>query len=54
MALATVGMATQAYLGIQTANREGYLDQKDLAKKHLAVGYATLAVMGIAVGALVF
>jgi hypothetical protein len=54
MALATVGMATQAYLGIQTVSREGYLDQKDYAKKHLVVGYATLAVMTIAVGALVF
>jgi len=54
MALATVGMATQAYLGVKTASREGYLDQQDYAKKHLVVGYATLAVMGIAVGALVF
>jgi hypothetical protein len=54
MALATVGMATQIYLGVTTANREGYLNQQDYAKKHLVVGYATLAVMSIAVGALVF
>jgi hypothetical protein len=54
MALAAVGMATQVYLGVKTVGREGYLDQKDYAQKHLAVGYATLAVMGIAVGALVF
>ncbi len=54
MALATVGMATQAYLGVKTVSREGFIDQQDYAKKHLVVGYATLAVMGIAVGALVF
>ncbi len=54
MALATAGMITQGILGVQTANREGYLDQQKYARAHLAVGYATLAVMGIAVGVLVF
>jgi hypothetical protein len=54
MALATVGMATQVYLGVKTVGREGYIDQQDYAKKHLVVGYATLAVMGLAVAALVF
>ncbi len=54
MALATAGMLTQGLLGIQTARREGYLDKQDYGRAHLAVGYATLAVMGIAVGALVF
>ena len=54
MALATAGMVTQAVVGIQTRNREGYLDQKQLAQTHLAIGYATLACTGIAVGALVF
>ncbi len=54
MLLATAGMVAQAVVGIQTRNREGYLDQKSLAQTHLAIGYATLAATGIAVGALVF
>lgn len=54
MALATVGMVTAGVLGVQTARREGYLDQKDYGRAHLVVGYATLAAMGVAVGALVF
>src|SRR5512138_1308508 len=54
MALATAGMLAQAVVGIQTRNREGYLDQKRLGQTHLAIGYATLACTGIAVGALVF
>jgi hypothetical protein len=54
MALATAGMLAQAVVGIETRNREGYLDQKQLAQTHLAIGYATLACTGIAVGALVF
>jgi hypothetical protein len=53
MGLATVGMATQAALGIMTANREGYLDQQKYGRAHLVVGYATLAVMVAAVGAIV-
>jgi hypothetical protein len=54
MALATAGMIAQAVYGIQTRNREGYLDQQDIAKTHLLLGYGTLAATGIAVGALVF
>jgi hypothetical protein len=54
MALATAGMIAQAVYGIQTRNREGYLDQQDIAKTHLILGYGTLAATGIAVGALVF
>ncbi len=54
MALATVGMIAQAYYGIQTRNREGYLDQQQIAKTHLIIGYGTLAATGVAVGALVF
>ncbi|HEX9052218.1 MAG TPA: hypothetical protein VF841_16940 [Anaeromyxobacter sp.] len=54
MLLATAGMVAQAVVGIETRNREGYLDQKQLARTHLAIGYATLACTGIAVGALVF
>ena len=54
MALATAGMIAQVYYGIHTRNREGYLDQQDVAKTHLAIGYATLAATGVAVGVLVF
>lgn len=54
MALATVGMITQGYLGIRTAQREGYLDKQTYGRAHLAVGYATLAAMSVAVGAIVF
>jgi hypothetical protein len=34
--------------------REGYLDQERYATAHLAIGYATFAAVGVAVGALVF
>jgi hypothetical protein len=54
MAVATAGMLAQGLLGIQTARREGYLDKQDYGRAHLAVGYATLAAMGVAVGVLVF
>ncbi len=54
MALATIGMIAQAYYGIQTRNREGYLDQQQIAKTHLVIGYSTLAATGVAVGVLVF
>ena len=51
---ATVGMAAQAGLGIYTASREGFTNQSRMAGVHLAIGYATLALMTVAVGALVF
>lgn len=54
MALAAVGMLTQGYLGIRTAQREGYTDKQSYGRAHLAVGYATLAAMSVAVGAIVF
>ncbi len=54
MLLATAGMVAQAVYGIQTRNREGYLDQQQIAKTHLVIGYGTLAATGVAVGALVF
>jgi hypothetical protein len=54
MAVATAGMLAQGLLGVQTARREGYVDKQDYGKAHLAVGYATLAAMGVAVGAIVF
>lgn len=54
MAVATAGMLTQGVLGVYTDRREGYLNQQDYAKAHLAIGYATFAALGVAVGALVF
>jgi hypothetical protein len=54
MALATAGMIAQAYYGIQTRNREGYLDQQQIAKTHLIIGYGTLAATAVAVGVIVF
>jgi hypothetical protein len=53
MGVAAAGMVTQAVLGIQTASREGFLDQQQYARAHLVVGYATLAAMLVGVGALV-
>jgi hypothetical protein len=53
MAVATAGMIAQGVLGIYTAQREGFLDQPGLARAHLVIGYATLAAVGVAVGALV-
>jgi hypothetical protein len=47
-------MVAQAYTGIHTRNREGYLDQQQAGKTHLIIGYGTLAATGVAVGALVF
>jgi hypothetical protein len=54
MAAAAAGMLTQGVLGAATRSREGRLDQAQLARAHLAVGYATFAAFGVAVGALVF
>jgi hypothetical protein len=54
MALATAGMIAQAVYGIQTRNREGYLDKEQIAQTHLVIGYATLAASAVAVGVLVF
>jgi hypothetical protein len=54
MATAAAGMLAQGALGLYTSRREGYLDQPRYAKAHLAIGYATLAAVGVAVGAIVF
>jgi cytochrome b561 len=54
MALATVGMIAQGVVGVYAAQQEGRLDQASIAKTHLVIGYATLAAMAVAVGALVF
>jgi hypothetical protein len=54
MALATAGMLAQGGTGLYVNSREGYLNQEKWAKAHLAIGYATFAALGVAVGALVF
>jgi len=54
MASATAAMVAQAALGMATAGREGQLNQQDLGKVHLAIGYFTFAALAIGFGALVF
>jgi cytochrome b561 len=54
MALATVGMVAQGVVGVYADQQEGRIDQGKIAKTHLVIGYATLAAMAVAVGALVF
>lgn len=54
MFTAAAGMLAQGILGVVTREREGYLNQSQLATIHLAVGYATLAAVGVGVGALTF
>ncbi len=54
MVTASAGMLAQIILGIYTARREGYQNQKSLAQTHLDIGYGTLAATYIAVGTIVF
>jgi hypothetical protein len=54
MASATAAMVAQAGLGMATAGREGRLNQQDLAKAHLAIGYFTLTALAVGFGALAF
>jgi cytochrome b561 len=54
MALATAGMIAQGVVGVYADQREGRIDQAQIARTHLVIGYATLATMAVAVGALVF
>jgi hypothetical protein len=51
---ATAAMAAEAVLGMSTAGREGRLNQQDLGKAHLVIGYFTFAALAIGFGALVF
>lgn len=41
MTAAAIGMAAQIVLGFVSASRYGHLDQRDLARAHLAIGYIT-------------
>lgn len=54
MATAAAGMAAEAVLGIWTSQREGYLNQPDMAAAHLVVGYVTFAALTLGVGVIVF
>jgi hypothetical protein len=54
MIAATAGMLAQGGLGVYTASREGYENQRSMAKVHLAIGYATTAALLAGVGAIVF
>jgi hypothetical protein len=54
MFTAAAGMAAQVGLGVYTASREGYVNQRDMAKAHLYIGYGTLAALLTGVSVLVF
>jgi hypothetical protein len=54
LAGATVGMISQAVIGLLTTSREGYANQGTFAVAHLVSGYATLGFMMLGVGAIVF
>ncbi|MBK9519635.1 MAG: hypothetical protein IPO09_20370 [Anaeromyxobacter sp.] len=54
MITAAVAMAAQVGLGIYTASREGYVNQRDVAEAHLALGYLTTAAVAGGVAVLVF
>jgi hypothetical protein len=52
--VASVGMASQAALGLYTVSREGFDNQRGYAKAHLAIGYGTLAALAVGAGAIIF
>jgi hypothetical protein len=54
MFTAATGMASEAVLGIVTASREGYQNQKSIGTAHLVIGYVTLAAIITGVSAIVF
>lgn len=54
MAIATVGMVTQAILGIAATNNYGNLSEVDLATAHQVVGYATLGAVMAGIVSLTF
>jgi len=54
MALATAGMIAQGVVGVYADQQEGRIDQAQIARTHLAIGYATLAAMAIAISVLIF
>lgn len=51
---ASAGMITQAVLGMATVRSRGLERQDSMAGLHLGLGYATMAMMALGVGALVF
>jgi hypothetical protein len=54
MATAAVGMLAQGGLGIYTARRDGYENQQDFGRMHLAVGYATIAAVAAGAAVMIF
>lgn len=54
MLVATAGMVTQVLLGIVTAGSEGKLAQRDFARAHQIVGYATLGATATGFAVLTF
>lgn len=54
MAGATLGMLTEIGLGIYTASRPGFANQKSLAQVHQIIGFSTLGLMSLGLGSLAF
>jgi hypothetical protein len=54
MLAAAACLVTQIVLGIVTVERAGRVDQQDLAKVHLFVGYGTFAALAVGAAAMVF
>jgi hypothetical protein len=54
MAIATLGLVSQVALGIRTRQSLGSLNQRDLARAHQAVGYATFGAMTVGAVTLAF
>lgn len=54
MALAAAGMVTQIVLGVAARRSGGELRERDLARAHQIVGYATLGAMTVGATVLVF
>jgi hypothetical protein len=54
MAGATLGMMSEMGLGLYTAGREGYGNQRSVAIAHQVIGFSTLGLMTIGAGAFIF
>ncbi|MBS2030439.1 MAG: hypothetical protein JST54_21225 [Deltaproteobacteria bacterium] len=54
MGAATLGMMSELGLGVYTASREGYTNQKSIAQAHQIIGFSTLVFMSAGASAFLF
>jgi len=54
MGAATLGMMSELGLGVYTASREGYGNQKGIAQAHQIIGFSTLVFMSAGASAFLF